>query len=102
MKAHAGLGHGADEGVAELVGPVTIHQEIHADAAPGGPDQGLLDFLADGVVEQDEGFHQHLALRGVDGLHDGRKVLRAVFQQGISVVFTPAEVHSAISAQIGT
>ncbi|MNV60527.1 hypothetical protein D3C71_1529930 [compost metagenome] len=105
MKAHATFGHGADEFLAELVRAVAIHQHVHADAAPGGVNQGLLQSLPDLVVEQDEGFHQHFVLGRGDGLVHGGEIALAVFQQRVAVAFPPSQVsggHSAISADRGT
>ncbi|MNL48053.1 hypothetical protein D3C87_1708800 [compost metagenome] len=102
MKADSAFRHRPDEGVAQLVGPITVHGHVHADSAPRRGDQRALDILAHGVVKEDEGLHQHLAPRGLDGLDHGGKILGAVFKQGVAVVFAPAQIHNAISAQIGT
>src|SRR5688572_1689365 len=42
------------------------------------------------VLEQDEGFQQHLPLRGVDGLEHARKEFLAVFQQPHAIAAAPA------------
>ncbi|KAG1429481.1 hypothetical protein G6F57_023131 [Rhizopus arrhizus] len=66
MDAHAAFRHGADELGCQLIRPVAVHQQIHADDAPGGGDQRLLQFLSDLVLEQDEGLDQHLVLSRLD------------------------------------
>src|SRR3546814_1239750 len=67
--------------------------------APGGLDQRLAQFLADRVVEQDEGFQQDFPPRRADGLEYAGEERLAVLQQAYRVAWAPGGGHSSTSAR---
>lgn len=105
MHADARAGQSRQEFLGQFIRAVAVGQDVDADPASGGGDQGALQVAADRVVEQDEGFDQHFAGSRVDrGAHRG-KIGFAVLQQRVAVVAAPAQGrgrHSEISAAIGT
>jgi hypothetical protein len=66
---------------------------VHLGAAARGAQQRLLQFAPHLVVEDDEGFEQHLMLGRTDALEHAREEGLAVFEQGDPVAGNPVRVH---------
>src|SRR5690606_34203534 len=77
---------------------VAVGGQLDAHAAFGRHDQCLLQGQADGVLEDDEGFQQHLPARLADGLEHPRKIVLAVDQQLHLIVGTPPGHNSTSTA----
>jgi len=74
---------------------------MHFDATPRCLDQHVAQFVADLVLEQDEGLDQHFALRLPNRVEHGGKELLAVDEQAQAVAAFPGRFHRLISAARG-
>ena len=80
-KPHAGIGQRRDEAGREARRAVAVHGEVDAHAARRGLDQMTLQCQPDLVLEQDEGFDQHLASCAGDRLEYAREEGLAVLEE---------------------
>ena len=95
MKAHAGFGQGIHELRRQGGRAEAIHRHVDADAALRGAQQHVVQGQAHLVLEEDEGFDQHLLPGAFDRGEHGGKELLAVLQKAQSVALGPAFVEAA-------
>ena len=65
----------------EVAGAEAVDQQVHVHAARRGARQCVGHSLAGLVVGVEVAFEEHFAAGGVDGLDQGREILRAVLEQ---------------------
>ncbi|MNX71497.1 hypothetical protein D3C86_1028140 [compost metagenome] len=90
LQVHAGGGQGGEEPGTQFAAAKAVEADGGAHAALSGFDQDLLQFIADLVLEQNEGFQQDFTLRPAQGFKHPGKVRLAVFQQLDPIAALPA------------
>ena len=90
LQMHTGVTEGSEVTAAQFSATKTIEAGGDAHAAPGRVDQYGLQFCADLVLEDDEGFQEDFAFGLTHGLEHPGEIGFAVFQQLDPVVALPA------------
>ena len=93
MDLHPLAGQRCDVLMLQVGGAVAVHGDDHAHATPRGLDQHLLQFEADLVLTNDEGFQQHFDARRANAFEHPRVIVFAVDQQAQLVTVSPYAAH---------
>ena len=88
-EAHPGVGQRSEESVGERRRAVAVDGQFDPHAAARGLDQPPVQFVADLVLEQDEGLDEDFRPRFADGGERAGEELLAVLQQLDAVAGTP-------------
>ncbi|MNG92835.1 hypothetical protein D3C79_517810 [compost metagenome] len=101
VKADADFSHGADEGLRQVSGAITIDHDLDPYTALRRFDQHLLQFLAHLVIKEDKGLQQHFFLGVCNRGENAGVVVLTIDQQLHTVAVYPGSVHRLTSAASG-